>query len=233
MPYWRKNTPSVPGGPRVTFSEPAKTLELPKRVLGAVLEIERFLYDCDDEVSSILYDLHNYKHHFKKFSEIQSRLIYKAGPDVEEEDTKPLVKLLKEMRYQFGTSEDVTRKAKHEIEITFDKVTARENAAAINLLRYKNSSMNKISYNFESTHILDDDLKALEAIRVLTQSLVNHLPRRFHRDFNTPLSFLNPLIDKYYIDFLERKLKLFVLVLFMFYITIHFTKIKEAFLRRG
>lgn len=206
--------------------------ELPKKVLGATLDLEKYLIGCDNQVANLLYELHNYKHHFKKLAEIKSEIQFTPGPNISQSDLTPFAKTMKEIRYQFGASKDIELKSNHVVEITIKSLSVRDTGKEINFLRYNKSSLNKIHYTFESTNLLDGDLKALESIRVLALSLVSHLPRRFHRDFNSPFAFMNKYIDGYYANDLEKRIKFLILIIFMIYVTIHFTKIKAAFLKR-
>lgn len=224
--------PKVPVDNRslITFTS-NKKVELPKRVLGAILETEKYLKGCDEEVAALIYDLHNYKHHFKKFAEIRSKIIYIPGEGLSQSDISVFTKAMEEARYQFGAAAQPID-SDHAIRITIAKAPERSRGVGVNFLRYTSSSINKINYRFESTSALENDFNSLESMRVLAQSLVAHLPRRFHRDFNSPFAFFSQYIDKYYSNFLEKKLKLLILILFMIYVTIHFSRIKESFLRK-
>ncbi len=206
--------------------------ELHKKVLGALLHLEKYLLGCEDQVADFLYELHNYKHHFKKFAEIKSEIQYIPGPNVTQSDLTSFSRTMKEIRHQFGASRDIEDTANHVVEITIEKLTSKKDGKEINFLRYNKSSLNKIHYTFETTSLLDGDLRALESVKVLTLSLVHHLPRRFHRDFNSPFAFMTQFIDRYYASDLEKKIKLVILIIFMIYMTIHFSKIKAAFLKR-
>lgn len=236
---WPPERPSVQKGQEVVAFKPPyanedfATTELPKKILGAVFELERYLHGCDDQVANLIYELHNYKHHFKKFAEIKGQIQYVPGPGVTQEDLAPLIKTMKEIQYQFGAHEKPREHSDHTIEITVKLTKTGSGGKPINYLKYKESNINRIHYTYTTSSLLSNDLKALDSIRILTQSLVTHLPRRFHRGFNTPLSYLGLFIDKYHSSGLEKNLKLFILIIFMIYVTIHFSKIKEVFLRRG